>query len=195
MRPLAVGILMAVVARGGSPSHEQFTVRIFDYAPVPSATLQQALLESQGIFRKAGIETTWLTCRPFSEENQACAPILPAQTLVKIVPRSADKQMLASGAFGCALRSKEAGFATYVFYEPVERAAHSAPFDPAVLLGMVLTHELGHFFGLNDSLGGIMLAGFRRMEMMQAASGSLSFDKDQAKRLRRSIDARARQLK
>jgi hypothetical protein len=103
--------------------------------------------------------------------------------------------MLASGAFGCALRSKDKGFVTYVFYERVESVARNAPFAPAVLLGMVLTHELGHFFGLDDSLGGIMSASFRRIEMMQAASGSLSFDKDQAKYLRRAISVRTRQLK
>ena len=36
------------------------------------------------------------------------------------------------------------------------------PFSPAVLLGMVITHELGHFFGLENDLGGIMLPGFRQ---------------------------------
>jgi hypothetical protein len=81
-----------------------------------------------------------------------------------------------------------------VFYSPVEYAAHNAPCDPAVLLGMVITHELGHFFGLDNALGGIMLPGFRQREMLQASSGTLTFDKVQAQYLRTAVAIRLRQL-
>jgi hypothetical protein len=102
--------------------------------------------------------------------------------------------MKLSGALGCVLRNNRTGLATYVFYGPVEDAAHRASFAPALLLGMVITHELGHFFGLKDGLGGIMLPGFHQAAMLQALSGRLTFDKVEAQCLRTAIATRLRQL-
>src|SRR4029453_8913404 len=82
---------------------------------------------------------------------------------------------------------------TYVFYGPDECAARKAGFAAAVLLGMVITHALGHFFGLEHGLGGIMLPGFRETETLQALSGALTFDRVQAQYLRTAIATRLRQ--
>jgi hypothetical protein len=112
MRPLML-LCIASGAWCGSVRHEQLTIRIFDYAPVPPETLGKALLESQEMFRKAGIEMKWLTCRPFIDERERCAPPLQStDVLLKIVSESANKQMQSSGAFGCALRNKEVGLLT-----------------------------------------------------------------------------------
>lgn len=186
----AAAFLLIAAASGGHPPQAQLPVRIFDYVPVPPATLQRALSVSETIFRKAGVETTWVTCRPLHEENPACnSPLPSSHSVVKIISRSMDEQMVASHALGCALRVKEKGIATYIFHQPVEQFAHRTPVDPAVLFGMVLTHELGHFFGLDDGFSGIMVPSFQRPELMlQAASGSLTFDQGQAQHLRRAIE-------
>ena len=193
MRLLAAGFLIVAAAWGGSPRREALTVRIFDYAPVPSDTLQQALLVSKAIFSKAGVDTTWLTCRPSVDERRTCdPPIQPTEVLLRILSQSADKKTLASGALGLVLRNKQTATALYVFYRRVEHVARLAPYDPSVLLGMVLAHEVGHFLGLDDGLGGIMRSSFHRIEMMQTAAGALTFDKDQASHLRTAIAGRMR---
>jgi hypothetical protein len=195
MRFFAAAFLMAAALWGGNPRREELTIRIFDYASVPSDTLRQAFLVAQGIFGKAGIETTWLTCRPSVDERRTCdTPIQPTEVLLRVLAQSSDRKTLTSGALGLVLRNKQTATALYVFYGRVEHVAHFAPYDPSVLLGMVLTHEIGHFLGLDDSLGGIMRSSFHRIEMMQTAAGTLTFDQYQAGHLRASIAARMRQL-
>ena len=89
------------------------------------------------------------------------------------------------------MRNQQTAFGLYVFYRNVEDVARSGPFGPSILLGMVVTHELGHYFGLDDGHRGVMLSTFSRREtMMHAASGRLTFDRKQAAHLRRPIAKR-----
>src|SRR6476660_9788649 len=46
----------------------------------PPKTLDKALLESQEILLKAGIEMKWLSCRPFIEHRQMLVPSLTNST-------------------------------------------------------------------------------------------------------------------
>jgi hypothetical protein len=178
----------------GSVPLEQLTIWIYDYAPVPPQTLDKALLNSQEIFLRAGIEMKWLKCRPFLE--YPCVPPLQStDVLVRIMFETTNSRMQSSGAFGCILLERGMGLWINVFYGPVEHKARKADFPPAVLLGMVITHELGYFFGLqHHRLQGIMLSVFGSREMRQASSGALIFDKIQAQYLRTAIATRLRQL-
>jgi hypothetical protein len=45
-----------------------------------------------------------------------------------------------------------------------------------MLLGIVITHEIGHFFGLDHAVAGIMISRFRYTQVMQGAAGLLRFD-------------------
>ena len=55
------------------------TVRIYNYARVPTPILVSAEGEAQKIFRQAGVETEWLDCRlPAAEpRTSACRPATP----------------------------------------------------------------------------------------------------------------------
>lgn len=187
MRLCAAVLLAGSVGMAGSVPQEQLTIRVVDYVPVPSATLSEAVLVSRGILKDAGIETTWLTCRIF-EEGSCPSTVQPSEIRVNLLKQSEDRHTAASGVLGCVLRDKQTAFGLYVFYRRVEEVARSSAFGTSVLLGMVVTHELGHYFGLNDGHWGIMLSSFYHREtMMQGASGMLSFDKRQAAHLRNAI--------
>ena len=171
----------------GTVPREQLTIRVVDYVPVPSATLSEALLLSGAILKEAGIEPTWLTCR-ICEEGSCGSTVQPAEVRVNVLSQSHDRQTAASGALGCVLRNKQAAFGLYVFYRRIEEVVQSGAFGTSTLLGMVVTHELGHYFGLDDGHWGIMLSSFYQREtMMQAASGMLTFDKRQAAHLHNAI--------
>lgn len=190
MRPCLVIALLGPVAWCGDAHRQPLVIHVLDYVQAPTEMLDEALGESREIFRQAAIELQWTICRPFIDDGDRCDP--PKQKsdpVLQILKHSPDKRMASSGAFGCVLRDRQTAFGVYVFYDRVKWAADAAPFRASVLLGMVITHELGHFFGLADSLGGIMLSSFRRVEMMQTAAGTLTFGEGEARRLRASIAA------
>jgi hypothetical protein len=171
---------------------QELTVWIYDYAPVPLESRDKALLKSQEIFLKAGVEVKWLKCRPLTEDQ--CLPAFQAtDVLLKVIPETTNQRMR-TGTFGTASRMKGMGLVTYVFYNPIEYAARTAGTPLAVLLGMVITHELGHFFGLEHRFRGIMMSGFDQKEVWEASCGILTFDLRQAEQLRAAIATRLRQL-
>jgi hypothetical protein len=174
-------------------SRQELTVWIYDYAPIPLETLDKALLKSQEIFLKAGVIVKWLKCRPFIED-QCVPPLQSTDVLLKVISETTNQRMQKSGTFGSALRMNGTGLVTYVFYNPVEYTARQAAAPVAVLLGMVITHELGHFFGLEHRFRGIMMSGFEETQMWEASCGVLTFDMLQAEQLRAAIASRLRQL-
>jgi hypothetical protein len=194
--PLLILLFFASVAWCGSIRLEQLTIWIYDYVPVPPQTLDKALVNSQRIFLKAGVETKWLKCRPFIERQ--CLPTLqPTDVLVKITPKSKNRREQFLDALGCVvLHNNTTGLWINVFYSPIEFEARQDGSAPAVLLGIVITHEIGHFFGLqHHRLYGIMLSRFGFEEMRRGSWGALIFDKTEAECLRTAIAAtRLREL-
>src|SRR2546430_17489557 len=53
----------AQAAGGDEKTRPKITLRVYDYARVPTPILVCAGGEAQKIFRKAGVETEWLDCR------------------------------------------------------------------------------------------------------------------------------------
>jgi hypothetical protein len=105
--------------------------------PVPSAPLQRAIQESRRIFLKARIETSWLVGR----SGEVCF-LQPTEVPITIIPRSLKRP--ADDAFGTTVRSKERGFTIAIFYEHIDSAGRKNVGDPSALLGMAMTHEIGH---------------------------------------------------
>jgi hypothetical protein len=150
MRLCATVFGAAAVVMSGAAPQEQLTIRVVDYVPVPGATPSEALLVSHAILRQAGMETTWLRSRIF-EEKPCNSLVQPAEVRLNMLDRPHARQMAVSGALGYVRRNKQTAFALYVFYGRVEDVAQSVAFGPSLLLGTVVTHELGHYFGLDRS--------------------------------------------
>jgi hypothetical protein len=151
-------------------------------------------MKSEGIFLKAGVEAKWLKCRPRIE--QRCLPLLqPTDVLVKITPKTTNRREQFLDSLGSVLlHNNTTGLWINVFYSPIEIEARKNDYSPAVLLGMVITHEIGHFFGLqHHRLCGIMLSRFDWKEIWQGACDALVFNKIEAEWLRTAIATRLRE--
>ena len=188
---LLVLLCFASGARCGSIRLEQLTIWIYDYAPVPPETLEKALVKSQEIFLKAGIEMKWLKCRPYIE-LPCLPPLQSTDLLVRIVSETTDRRMQSSEALGCVLvDNKKMGLWISVFYGPLEHKARNAGWATSLLLGLVITHEVGHFFALEHHRPeGIMRPSFGPTEIWQASSDTLIFDRVHAQDLRTAIATR-----
>jgi hypothetical protein len=164
------------------------SVRIYNYAEVPEATLAAAQGEAALIFRQAGIDVSWLPCAcsdaEFAESPHkftACAQATGAVT-VRIQPKCLGGQAMRSHSWLAAAQKQS----SEVFYDRVRQFAADQACKPALVLALVLAHELGHLLLGEESHSsqGIMVPKFRTQELRRAQKGQLLFTPEQAQRMR-----------
>jgi len=182
--------LAGLAAPGGTPPPlEHLTILIVDFVPVAPDTLKNAISLSREIFLQARIETTWALCRRKSGQWSGtwCHGAPAAVVHLSIVPHCLDKQG-EERVYGRTITNETLGGLTIaIFYEPIEVASRTKfGMHPSVLLGMAMTHEIGHFFGLNHGVLGVMTSRFGREDVMRGAAGLMRFE-GQEKALRRAI--------
>ncbi len=173
---LAAGTLTGALW-GGDMGQEHVTVRVFDHAGVPEATLRKASLTAQAIFKSVRIETEWLTCFASGREEVCAPPALNGKVvdgdLMIIVHHRPFSRLPQPCAFGIALRESRSrtGDTAYVFYDLVEKAATGTLHAEGQLLAVVMAHETAHLLGLAHSSGGMMSASWTKLELMKAYAG------------------------
>ncbi len=193
----------------------QITVRVQNYARVPSQTLSRAEMTAGNIFLKAGIETVWLDCpTAVAEQDQypACQQPMGLRDLVLRIHRRPPVELSEpSNGFGMAFLSGKGGFARIasVFFDRVEKLTWETlrpstegifaikwplEYYTATTLGVVMAHEIGHLLLGSGShfRHGIMRASFRPNTLQEAFRGLLRFTPSQVKRLRADVRARVR---
>lgn len=179
----AIGFLAVLMAPSGAPPPplEHLAIHITDRVPVPPANLQKAIQQAQRILLRAGIETSWSVSHPGTYEPRFLSPSEIPLTMVADPP-----YWLKEHFYGSTMRNKNRGFTIAIFYDQ-SIGRWNAGGDRSVLLGMTMTHEIGHFFGLDHALYGIMLRDFGLEEIQQAAAGNLGFADGQARALRNAV--------
>lgn len=139
------------------------TLRVYNYARAPSPILVNAEQEASNIFRRAGVETTWLDRRLSGAEPRtpACEPLPgPADLTLRLFPASMARPFAKrDDTCGFAL-AVEKGAATdaYILYEPIVDLARTASICEQQILGAVVAHEVGHLLlGMGHSPPGFLL--------------------------------------
>lgn len=164
------------------------TISVYNDAEVPADMLGQAEQQAEQIFRRAGIEVTWLNCRVpgVSEEaSRTCREaVFPEHLHLRIVTQSLG---LKGDALGIAFQAED-GVGCYadLFYEPMRQLHRSDGTDIASLLGHVAAHEIGHLLlGANShSAAGIMHAHWTADELASARVGGLVFLEEESLRMK-----------
>ncbi len=74
----------------------------------------------------------------------------------------------------------------WIFYERIERAAHRAAVDRAIVLGHVMAHEIAHALlpVARHGPSGLMRATWRHADLVDAVQGQLRFSGDEAAAIR-----------
>ncbi len=190
----------ATSSTGGREPSPKITVRVYGYAQVPRGTLARAEKLAAEIFRKAGVETVWLDCRPLGGQPPAACkqPRGRSELVLRIIfqPLTA-REAYGKGAIGYALRSEDGsgGDLATVFYDRVEEEVVLGGFDPFVILAHVAAHEIGHLLlpRAGHSPTGLMRAQLTRKDWRRASKGELLFTPEQAEQLQAGVLARIRE--
>lgn len=168
------------------------TVRIYNFAQVPGATLSAATEKATAVYRRAGIEIGWVNC-PLDPEilanHAGCSASGTHMLTLKVLPESMSKVYYDSRhSLGFALLS-ERGRPTsdaFVFFDRVRKQAEASDCFLPTVLGYAMAHELGHLLlgkGSHSSTG-IMKATWKARELKKAETGELKFSARQAKKIR-----------
>jgi len=175
--------LLTVLGAGASPSPSGLTVVVFDYAQTSHELVISAAKEARRVFRSAGVETEWILCHP----TQGC--YVPERFVqVKILPRPMRSITTSSLVLGSTITCGATEYcdASYIFYDRVLAFSDDTGSALDLTLGYVMAHEIGHLMGLSHRPGGIMTAAFSAHDLQRAASGWLTFARDDARELRKA---------
>lgn len=188
-------------AQGGGPTTGEpptLTIRLYNYAEAPAVLLDDATEIGGQIFRRAGIDTVWVTCAasPDQPSHRSCDES-PGKRIVHV--NILNREMSAKlgtdpNAFGLAFTSDiEFGQFATVFYHRIGELERRWARD--AVMGHILAHEIGHLllgFG-GHTQHGIMSPSWTKAELTQAESGGLNFDKSRARHMRKQVLARLEQ--
>jgi hypothetical protein len=171
-------------------------VRVYDYAQVPSKVLQMTEGQAGMIFRQAGLEVTWENSTPPKDPSKA-NPISPRPPDAAVI----DLRIVAHFApVAGMLRYDSMGFAVppdtaTISLAWVEKLASLGIAEEYQVLGAAMAHEIGHLFlGPNShSPVGVMRAGWKEQDLLEASQARLTFTADQARLIRTEVRNRQEQ--
>ena len=181
------------------PSAPRINVRIYNYSRLSRAPLSSAVKVAGRILRLSGIETNWIECdipTPSVARNPRCVDKAGAVDLVvRILPHEM-AEFRSHNELGVAFLPSGTGFGQQVsvFYNRVEEHAIRWEGSEGLLLGHVITHELGHLLlGANShSSSGIMNPGWTSNTIEKALHGTLGFHAQESQQMRRQVARRMR---
>jgi hypothetical protein len=181
----AVLCQIAVSGRTLAPG-SQVVVRIYNRLGVPARELSSALETARAILSGAAIELVWRECGPCDEVPG------PRELIVRIVDAPPQAEPESLGYSLVDIRQRSGSLAT-IFASRVESMAASARFDPGVLLGRTIAHELAHLLiGTTEhSIHGLMRAHWDTRELERDRQRDWVLSRDEAARMRRGLTARA----
>jgi len=177
----------AVWAKNLPQESPSVTISVFNDSGISSEILKQAEKVSSQVFEESGIHVDWVNCFPAEEApggEIACRQAaFPQHLHLRIVRRSLS---LKDSTLGISyLLSDGTGCQADIFYERIEKLHHETFVDPAIILGHVAAHEIGHLLLGNNSHSpwGIMRAHWNLGELARANKGLLLFTKSQSHRM------------
>jgi len=168
-------------------------VSIYNDTQLSRETLTQAEDEAKRIFQKAGMTLVFVDARGLGRDGSHKTVENAVRLSVRIIPHSKN---LSETTFGVSFLGEdgEGAFAD-VFLDRAQALSAGWNVSLVHVLGHVVAHELGHLLlGSNGHASqGIMRPRWQHAELVKAATGTLVFTPEQARRMVARVSAGKRE--
>jgi hypothetical protein len=170
----------------GAQSMEAQTLNIglYDYANLSAKEIGRLTETASLLLADSGIHVVWVHCRGALALTPAAACAIEPQANRLVVRLLPDRPRMSSEeALGHAEVNAEGGHYASVFVSAVRAQAAGFEVTSDLLMGYVLTHEIGHcLLGPHHSETGLMRGGWNRKDAGEISRLSLHLTKQQAQK-------------
>lgn len=144
-----IACLTTMASATSAGSSFTLTVRLYNSAHIPAATLVAARRTAEAMFRDTGLNVIFRVCgrqNSLDPVDSCSESLTPSEFVVRIIDAPAFNPMLHPDAFGVAYVVKETnrGWLATVFSDRIGGAAGRVGVEADTLLGLVIAHEIGH---------------------------------------------------
>jgi hypothetical protein len=184
MRTLACIVSLVLLASGRVHASDapprSITVELCDQEHLPRHISHKAQRQLVRTFQGIGVDVTVARCSERHEGDSFRVAI------VVLRENSRGPEGVPDIALGAISLSLNRNPIVWIFYERIERAAHRAAVDRAIVLGHVMAHEIAHALlpVARHGQSGLMRATWRRADLVDAVQGQLRCTDDEAAAIR-----------
>jgi hypothetical protein len=174
-------------------------IRSYNNFGVPAADLAAARQDAQAVLQDAGVNIVWADCwagdrQPASAPARCQEPIGGDIVLRLQKTAEANRSKFVSMGFSVVGAAAAAPFLATVYVDRVESVARGAGIDARRVLGLAISHEIGHVL-LNSNThapSGLMRADWSRNELRRKDAAAWHFLDTEAAHLRSAALERQR---
>ncbi len=188
---LSVLLISPAWSKDLHPEVTTVKVSVYNDVGLPPRLISELEMVASRAFRQAAVNLEWLNCGlpSLKEEQRAICvdSLFPTHLHLRLIGHPVHH---AGDALGVAYLAEDGvGFQADVFCERVMQIQYESQVDPAVLLGIVSAHELGHLLlgTSSHSFGGLMRHNWQRSDLLLAVKCGLLFSDDQSDHMRAKL--------